>query len=194
MKPDDILDAIGNIDDVCVKKAKAKKKSHKAVWITIGSIVACLALVVCMPYVLFFLKGAYDSNPGNAGEEMAVGWDYVRIYYVDGDEIKQQKEWLRLSAEDIFNVWKEKNGLGDDVELIRVIIDSNSKTAVSEFDGEGVVNHEVGNYHIYNLTITKSIENYYDTIDRELMLESLKRTMTGYSGIEYDEYHLILEE
>lgn len=108
MKPDDILDAIGNIDDVCVKKAKAKKKSHKAVWITIGSIVACLALVVCMPYVLFFLKGAYDSNPGNAGEEMAVGWDYVRIYYVDGDEIKQQKEWLRLSAEDIFNVWKEK--------------------------------------------------------------------------------------
>lgn len=89
---------------------------------------------------------------------------------------------------------KKKNGLGDDVELIRVIIDSNSKTAVSEFDGEGVVNHEVGNYHIYNLTITKSIENYYDTIDRELLLESLKRTMTGYSGIEYDEYHLILEE
>ena len=25
MKPDDILDAIGNIDDVCVKKAKEKK-------------------------------------------------------------------------------------------------------------------------------------------------------------------------
>lgn len=74
-----------------------------------------------------------------------------------------------------------------------MIIDSNSKTAVSEFDGEGVVNHEVGNYHIYNL-IYKIIENYYDTIDRELLLESLKRTMTGYSGIEYDEYHLILEE
>lgn len=30
MKLDDLLDAIGNVDDVCVKRAKEKKKTHRA--------------------------------------------------------------------------------------------------------------------------------------------------------------------
>lgn len=194
MKPEDILDAIGNVDETCIKKAKEKKKSNKAVWITVTSIAACLALIVSIPYVFFFFHRISNGSSGPHNEEIVIGQDYVWIYYVDGEKISRQKEWHELSAEVIFNAWKDKNEIGNDVEFIKVIIDSDGKTTESEFDGEGVVEHEVGNYRVYNLTISKSIENYYDAIDSELLLESLKQTMTGYSGFEYDEYHLILEE
>lgn len=193
MKPDDILDAMENIDDVLVKKAKEKTRSQKAVWLTVGSIAAGLALAFCVPYVFFLLNGARNADPGRDGGEMAVGQDYVEIYYVDGDEIQCQEKWMRLSAEDIFNAWREKNGLGNEVKFIGVTICGDGKTTGWEFEGENVAS-EVGDYLVYTLTIAKSIENYYDTLDSGLLLESLKQTMTGYSGVEYDEYHLILEE
>lgn len=46
MKPENILDAIGNVDDTCIKKAKEKKKSWKNYFVSIGAMAACLALVV----------------------------------------------------------------------------------------------------------------------------------------------------
>lgn len=46
MKPENILDAIGNVNDTCIKNAKEKKKSRKNYWVSIGAMAACLALVV----------------------------------------------------------------------------------------------------------------------------------------------------
>ena len=190
MKPDDILDAIGNVEEIYVKKAKEKKKSHWMTWIAVSSIAACVAVMIGIPFLSFFLHGAGSSAPPGGAEDAAtlVRAD-VWIYYVDGEEISRQEEWLQLSAEDIFYMWRDKNGLGEDVQFIRAEIDSNGKTVESE----NIVNHEVGDYFVYNLTITKSIENYYDIIDSELLLESLKQTMLEYSDIDYNEYHLKLE-
>lgn len=42
MKLDDLLDAIGNVDDVCVKRAKEKKKTHRALWAVVGTLAACI--------------------------------------------------------------------------------------------------------------------------------------------------------
>ena len=50
-----------------------------------------------------------------------------------------------------------------------------------------------GDHFVFNITISKNIENYYDKIDPELLLEALKQTMTGYIRLEFDEYHLFLE-
>lgn len=195
MKPHDIFDAIGNVDETCVMKAKEKKKSHKKLWITASSIAACLALIICLPIIFMSMNNmgtdknnTAGPNDGNDGE-MAMEQDNVWIYYVDGDEIGREKQYLPMDPEDIFNAWKEKNSIGDDVEFIRVKIDSNGKTT----EKNGMVEHQIGNYFVCNLTISKNIENYYDTIDKELLLDSLEQTMTGYSNIEYDEYNLILE-
>lgn len=46
MKPDDILDAIGKVDDEYIANAKAGKKSNKKIWITVASAAACLCIAV----------------------------------------------------------------------------------------------------------------------------------------------------
>ena len=202
MKPHDIFDAIGNVDETCVMKAKEKKKSHKKLWITASSIAACLALIICLPIMFISMNNMGTDKNNTAGpnegmlipdggndNEMALEQDNVWIYYIDGNEIVREQQYLPMEPESIFNAWKEKNGIGDDVEFIRVNIDSNGKTT----EKDGMVEHQIGNYFVCNLTISKSIENYYDTIDKELLLDSLEQTMTGYSNIEYDEYNLILE-
>ncbi len=194
MKPHDIFDTIGNVDETCVMKAKEKKKSHKKLWITASSIAACLALIICLPIIFISMNNMGSDKNNTAGlndnnGEIAMEQDNVWIYYVDGDEINRERQYLPMDPEDIFNAWKEKNGIGDDVEFIRVKIDSNGTTT----EKNSMVEHQIGDYFVYNLTISKSIENYYDTIAKELLLDSLEQTMTGYSNIEYDEYNLILE-
>lgn len=194
MKSSDILDAIGKVDDASVRKAKEKKKSSKKIWITVGSLAACMVLIFMAPFIYIAFQGANSAAPeGAGGQDLAVESEYVWIYYVDGDEINRTSQYLPLSAEQIFYAWREQNNIGDEVAFIKVKIDSNSKTTESEFDGEGVVKHEIGDYFVYNITISKRIEEYYHFIDSELLLESLKQTMTGYSELEYDEYNLILE-
>ena len=143
--------------------------------------------------MLFLEFGVHLQSSAPPGDGM-IGQEYVWIYYVNGEEIRSEQELLRLSPEIIFNAWRDKNGLQDDVKFIKVNINSSGKTTESEFEGENAENNGVGSYRTYYLTITKSIENYYDNINSELLLESLKRTMTEYSGFEYNEYHLILEE
>lgn len=170
MKPDDILDAIGNVDDVYIKKAKEKKKAHKVMWIAISTIAACLALFVVSPMLLFFGGFGATAPKDSVGNEMKAEWGDVWIYYVDGSKISCEQEYMQLPPKEIFAVWKEKNGIGDEVVLISVEADS-----------------------VYNIAISKNIENYYDIINSELLLESLERTMTGYLDTEYAEYNLILE-
>ncbi len=195
MKSIDILDAIGKVDDECVKKAKEIKQSHNKKWMTVGSLAACMVLFFMVPFIYNAFQGTHMAGHDGAGgqEDLAVESDYVWVYYVDSDEIKRTSQYLPLSAEQIFYAWREQNGIGDEVEFHKVKIDSDSKTTESVFDGEGVVKHEIGDYFIYNITISKRIEEYYHLVDSELLLESLKQTMIGYSAIEYDEYNLILE-
>jgi len=194
MKSSDILDAIGKVDDECVRKAKENKKSNKRIWITVGSLVACMVLIFMAPSLYIAFQGANSAAPeGGGDQDLTVESEYVWIYYVDGDEINRTSQYLPLSAEQIFYAWREQNNIGDEVAFIKVKIDSNSKTTESEFEGEGVVKNEIGDSFVYNITISKRIEEYYHLIDSERLLESLKQTMTGYSELEYDEYNLILE-
>ncbi len=63
MKKYDLLDAIGNVNDELVKDAKQKKKSNKKMWATLGSIAACLVLVIAIPVALnFFNLGGGDNG------------------------------------------------------------------------------------------------------------------------------------
>lgn len=208
----DILNAIGDVDDEYAAKAKAKRTSYKKVWITLGSsLAACLALFVAVPVIFAMTMKASAPAPGAAqppeattphGEtappedgvvfETALVHGDVDIYYVDGYKTARITKDLHYSPKEIFAAWREANGIGDEVEFIKCEIKDNSTTVEKETSYGSVMEHTVGDYFILNVTISKNIENYYDRIDSKTLLDTLRLTMTGYSDIEFDEYHLIL--
>ncbi len=207
MRSIDILNAVGEVDDEFVTKAKAKKASRKKLWIALGSsLAACLALVLAVP-IVFTMRGASAPAPGaveppGAAEhpedygypylETAPVFDDVKIFYVADGKICSKTQRMELSAENAFIAWREANNIGDEVEFVKCEIKDNSTDRTIAIGGETFTEHIMGDYFILNITISKNIENYYDRIDSELLLDSLKQTMTGYSDIEFDEYHLIL--
>lgn len=204
----DILNAVGEVDDEFVTKAKAKKTSRKKLWIALGSsAAACLALVLAVP-IMFATRGATAPAPGAAeptgAAEHPEDYGYpdlqlapvycsdAKIFYVADGKICSKTQIIELSAESTFIAWREANNIGDEVEFVKCEIKDNSTDTEKVIGGVAVVEHTVGDYFILNITISKNIENYYDRVDSELLLDSLKQTMTGYSDIEFDEYHLIL--
>lgn len=45
-----------------------------------------------------------------------------------------------------------------------------------------------------SITVSENLQAYYGAIDQELLLDSLKQTMAGYSNLEYDKWNLYYEE
>lgn len=86
----DILDAIGAVDDILVKKAKEKQKSHKAVWTAVGIIAACFLLILILPTVLLLRSGGSDGATENLKDAQINGFDYV---YVQIDVTSSEDAW-----------------------------------------------------------------------------------------------------
>lgn len=128
-----------------------------------------------------------------AEKDIAVVEDNVTVYYVGENGIESEEIFLPCTPEDIFSAWKAKNGIGDEVKLIKTDIKDNSVTEKSEENGVEVYKHTMGDYFILNITVSKSLESYYAAHGEDLLKESLKKTMTGYMSIDFNEYHLYLE-
>ena len=116
----------------------------------------------------------------------------VWIYYVDQNQLqREQRKYRVVSREEIFAEWRILNGIGEEVELIHCELEDNSTTAYSKINGTGIVTTTAADYFILRLVVSANISNYYDEIDSELLLESLKKTMM--LGKEYDEYYISFE-
>ena len=96
----DILDAIGAVDDILLKKAKEKQKSHKAVWTAIGSLAACFLLLVTLPMAFIVFRTANDSamESLNRSEADAAGSDYVDVRI---DVASSKDEWSFVSYDSL---------------------------------------------------------------------------------------------
>ena len=116
------------------------------------------------------------------------------IYYVANGKIKQKTIVTDASPENLFDIWKKENQIGDEVRFISVKLSDNGTTEISEYSGVEVAAHKVGDHTVYTLTITKNLEQYYDSIEKELLLNSLEKTMTGMCDPKPDEYQLILSD
>lgn len=138
-------------------------------------------------------KNLNAASDVSTEELIAVLEDNVTVYYVAENGIESEEIFLPCTPKDVFSAWKAKNGIGDEVELIKTEIKDNSVTESSGEDGSQVITHTVGDYFILNITVSKNLENYYPSRGEDLLAESLKKTMTGYNGIEFDEYYLYLE-
>lgn len=207
MKSIDILNSIGEIDDEIIKNAKENQKSKNTVKIITSTIAASFVLICTVSILINLL---HNDNIITGGTESASQTSYILetteesetglmkkniwIYYVDGETVKKESRYMNISAEEIFDEWKEKNHIGNDVTLSSVSILSDTKDNVSVYKDEPVITHNTtSSYTTYNITISKNIQNYYKDINPKLLLETLKKTMTEYSDTKYDEYNLNFE-
>ncbi len=206
MRADELLDAIGQADDDCIKRAREPlaHKAHRRWWVAAGSLAACLVLFLCMP-ALIARKGANSAAPeqndatGEGADDSglrypesnddALAYDDVMVYYVHNGVLESGVKTLPLAPQDVFAAWRDANSIGDEVKLLHIGIEDNSTTV----DNGVTVEHAVGEYFILRLTVSAVLTEYYEVLDETLLLESLKKTMTGYLDIDFDEYHLTLE-
>ncbi len=168
----DILDAIGAIDDILIKRAKEKQKSHKAVWTVVGSLAACFLLLVTLPMALNVFRGASDSANQSAdkaeAEEMYSDYVYVRI-----DVASSKDKWSFVEHDALKAIHKaidsitgpsEKEDGNDQVQQEAVKDESPAPTYSAESaskpqKGEYIITlrHNDGSiqkYRLYNQSLT----------------------------------------
>lgn len=87
----------------------------------------------------------------------------------------------------IFDCWKMKNNIGDDVKLIKCSITDNSKEEITE----STATYTPATKRIVEITVSKDIENYYGDSE-ELLLYSLEKTFSSSFNF-CDEYQLVIK-
>ncbi|MDE5569243.1 MAG: hypothetical protein K2J47_04975 [Ruminococcus sp.] len=194
MKKEQFYELLGDVDEKAVKAAEkppARLPAHT--WIKYAAIAtACLGIFIGTGFWYRHINADLPKIPDEDTSEqqvIALEYDYINIYYVRNNEICSISEYLPCSPEDIFNVWKQENDIGNDVKLIQVSIKNNGTESNDSF----VASYAVGDSFIIEVSVTENLKNYYSVIPEDKLLESLKLTLTGYHTIQFDEYNLIFE-
>lgn len=192
MRPENILDAIGNVDDTCIKNAKEKNKSRKNYWISVGTMAACFALVVIIPFISKTELGTTpgelkrpitdpfdEQNPGrdnpdieNPDENNQYGFSYIMVYYNFNNKNKIAPRQNTLEDTKMVNVLEY-------METIK----ANKKEVISYKEGEW-------NYVVQEQDV---IINCMD-VENNLQAEYLLTTNSLYDYQTNTEYTLSEEE
>ena len=199
MTQDKFTDAITELDSdileryVRMKSSLAEKKRPKQrAWLKWASAVAaCFVLVIAVTFITQYIPTEYNLNysyVGDNGKETYIASENIWIYYVDKGEIERERVKLPCTAQNVFITWKHLNTIGDEVKLIEYKIVSNGNESTSDFEGEGVVNYEQGDYFALNITVTENLQSYEDY---EVLIDSLEKSMSEYSNIDFDEINVL---
>ena len=190
-----LLQAMGRIDPKLIADAApdvAQKKSVNKTWVKWASAVAaCLVLVISATFITQYIPTEYNLNYSYVdanGRETFIADKNVWVYYVDNGDIERERVKLPCTAENVFITWKHLNSIGDDVKLLECKITSNGKEITSDFDGKDVVNYNQGDYFVLNITVTKNLQSYEGC---EVLVDSLKKSMSEYSNIDFDEINVL---
>lgn len=199
---DDAISCIdGELIEMHLKKRNAlrkKKVKNKApIWMKWSSIaVACCVMLILATFIIQYIPVSYNldySYTGSNGEDTYILDENVWIYYVDGSNIKRERVSLPCTAENVFITWKHLNDIGDDIVFVSCKIESNGMESGSSFDGENVDNYKQGDYFVLNILITGNLKDYAKDENYSKLIESLKRSMTEYSNINFDEVNIQFE-
>lgn len=190
-----LLQAMGRIDPRLIADAApdvAQKKSTNKTWVKWASLAAaCLVLVISATFITQYIPTEYNLNYSYVdanGIEMFIANKNVWVYYVDNGDIERERVKLPCTAENVFITWKHLNSIDDDVKLLECKITSNGKEITSNFDGKDIVNYNKGDYFVLNITVTKNLQSYKDC---EVLVGSLKKSMSEYSNIDFDEINVL---
>ena len=190
-----LIHAMGHIDPKLIADAAPdvpQKKSVNKTWVKWASTVAaCLILVISATFITQYIPTEYSLNYSYVdanGRETFIADKNVWVYYVDNGDIERERVKLPCTAENIFITWKHLNSIGDDVKLLEYKITSNGKEITSNFDGKEIANYEQGDYFVLNITVTKNLQSYEDC---EALVDSLEKSMSDYSNIDFDEINVL---
>ena len=161
----DLLYAIGETDERYIVSAKTPpRRMHASAKIAIA---ACL-LIIVVPMILLL---RIAMTPSSAPAPDSSVDNAITVYYVDKDRIAQSPIHKPETTEALFDAWLDANN-----------IDSVTLTGIR------IVKTESGN--ALALVVSGVIEG---PTDRELLMESLRLTMSGYYGSIYTDYTIITE-
>lgn len=135
------------------------------------------------------------SESSNEGSDVGDGveakiYKNVDIYYVDNGRLSYETVYTRINPDEIFGLWKQKNGIGSEVVLKDWQIESNGW---SEEISSGVGYYHVGDTFILHITVSNNLKNYYPRSSEELLTDSLKQTFSVYDDTEFEDVELVLE-
>ena len=136
------------------------------------------------------------TPPADTAVDLPIGPVVVQttVWYVSGNDIVSAAVAAEPDSKNIFAAWKDKNGIGHEVELVEVKITDNSKT--EQFgDGENaIVKHTAATEWYMTVTVSSALESYFDSMGKELLYESLEKTMIGFADRRnLVSYELVLE-
>lgn len=139
----------------------------------------------------FIKENVTDINETNNPKRSELEASYVLICYRSdsSDDGLGYSILLKPSSDPhaIFDYWREKNNIGDDVKLIKCSITDNSKEEITE----STAAYTPATKRIVEITVSKDIENYYGDSE-ELLLYSLEKTFSSSFNF-CDEYQLIIK-
>ena len=178
MTTDDLLDAIGEIDDSHIASSEEKPRRRKIVWTGVGSLAACLILFLFLP------NGLLNRLAWNREATDYAPKDYTRfsVYYADGETLSSFTYEICGGYEEMFFAWKNQNGIGEEVLLIDFALLPFSDTAGSE------------SQYVFCITVSSAFSDYLEKADKGLLMESLKKTVASYTGNEIKDIELILSD
>ena len=181
---------LGDLSEETVHAAEHPPVTRRgAGWLRLAA-AACVCVIAGAG--IRFLSGREQPElpPADSSTaETAVESMDFSIYYVDGGQIVSKTVFLQGTMQAVFACWREANGIGEEVQLLRSEVKSNG----TEYSDDSVAGYQVGDSFTICITVTQNLSDYCTGDQGDLLLESLKQTMIGDSWLTYSDYILTLE-
>lgn len=180
-----LMDAVGMLDDELITnhlRMRERLKKRKAVaWKRSSLIAACLAVVMLISYGASYIPKTYETgyqppyqNPHHLAEFTTKPKSFW-VYYVN-DLGLVQRERVKMYGGEWFLVWKELNGIGDDVQLVKS--ETTGQIPIYYDENGDLQGASIGVYRIWTVTLSIDLTKYDHY---EKLLKSLFKTMRAVS-------------
>ncbi len=161
---------------------------------------ACVALVAVGVGVGILVDNlnVHFDEPAHELGDVVIPYDHVTIHYVTPDgHTDKTTQYLPCDSVSIFAAWKTQNGLGEEIDLIQTLTVSNGEESYEwiweyEGEGEGVISYRPGDKFYLTITLAGS-DACFSGEAGEALKESLKKTLSGYTGLTYETVEVVFE-
>lgn len=195
----DLLEAVGSADEKEIADAEEalNRSAPRTRWV--AALAACLAVMLCIGILPGLLREKpvheiMEDSSYTLAEDTSPLIAAVPIYYIqDGTLLSEERE-LEVNPQKIFPVWREKNGIGEEVVLYSVFIDTHGTESRYTVEGNEVATYTPGEYTTFEIRISAALKEYFPEKGEKMLLDSLEKTLvTPYFGLPVDEFNLIYE-
>lgn len=202
-----VMDAISYLDaDLLAKHLEIKEKlknrfknKKKANLSRISVIAACLCLIITLSAIIIrpYIPTEYNLNysyVGENGKEIFIPDSNIWVYYVDDGEVERERVKLPSTPKNVFITWKYLNNIGEEVSLIKCEVIGDGIESVLTYDENKVYEHGDNSVFTLNIIVSESLNNYIDETNRDVLIDSLKKSISNCSNIKFESVNLILQD